>query len=148
MRRKNHLCPSVKQVLPSDQQNFNYRITIRFEDGSKSVFEYACAWTKDKDQFLDVYTEHCGYHSFRLLGVTSVECIRYGKKCLPSGPFFRKGKLKLSKFIKRDPRVVRAKTKQLAEIRKNDIAVCELPIAKERGSCHFAGFEQYQGIKS
>jgi hypothetical protein len=88
---KFHHCPSIGSMLPEGEQDFKHRITIDFEDGSKVVFEYAC--TKSKPEHLDVYTEHCGYHSFRLASIATVKYEPYGGRHAFFGPNWKKTKL-------------------------------------------------------
>ena len=61
-------------LLTSD---FNSEVRLRFEDGSRAFFRYAF-FIKDKEQSeIAVFTEHCGYHIFPMLG-TEVELVADG----------------------------------------------------------------------
>ena len=44
-------------------------VQLRFEDGSGATFRYAfCAIDEGRNE-IAVFTEHCGYHVFRLAGL-------------------------------------------------------------------------------
>jgi hypothetical protein len=76
VRQKFHYCPAETEVLPEKEQKFNNRVSLGFEDGSKATFEYA--FYKLRDQYIDIYTEHCGYHSFYRLSVVHYGIQPYG----------------------------------------------------------------------
>lgn len=79
--RKYHRCPLKR---PEDCQ-FNKAIVLHFEDGSKVEFRYA--FLKERKTQLDVFTEHCGYHSFFKESVVLIEE-------LGNHPEKRQGKIK------------------------------------------------------
>jgi hypothetical protein len=52
---------------PLDVKDFGQtQVTLRFVDGSIAFFEYAFFAVDDERGELAVFTEHCGYHVFRL----------------------------------------------------------------------------------
>ncbi len=73
-----HDCPRVTTILPLKKRHFRYRVSIRFVDASHVVFEYAFAELVRGGTRIDVYAEHCGYHSFLAVSVASVSQYEYG----------------------------------------------------------------------
>jgi hypothetical protein len=45
------------------------KVLLRFVDGSSAFFEYAFFTVDEKRGELAVFTEHCGYHVFRLVSL-------------------------------------------------------------------------------
>jgi hypothetical protein len=54
--------------------DFQYNLLLNFEDGSFAVFQYAFYILDRETNEFAVFTEHCGYHIFPLLG-TSLELL-------------------------------------------------------------------------
>ena len=67
-----HNCPPERKLSAGDFKGF---VRLQFEDGSTATFEYAFA-EKIGDWF-HVYTEHCGYHSFRASSLIKCEFYDY-----------------------------------------------------------------------
>jgi hypothetical protein len=51
-------------------QEFNGKVKLKWEDGSKAKFKYAFCVVDDERKELLVLTEHCGYHLFKTTGLT------------------------------------------------------------------------------
>jgi len=87
MKQKFHNCTATTNVLPKSRQDFHHRVTLKFEDGSKAVFEYAFARViRGNAKRVEVYTEHCGYHAFPLASLIEVVQERYGRIYSPKNP--------------------------------------------------------------
>ncbi len=66
-------------MLAIKKQDFNHRVILKFEDGSRIIFEYAFALCKPDALCVEVYTEHCGYHAFTAASLIEVRQQQYGK---------------------------------------------------------------------
>lgn len=49
--------------------SFNGCVKLKFDDGSYALFEYAFYAVDEERNELAVFTEHCGYHIFSLIGL-------------------------------------------------------------------------------
>jgi hypothetical protein len=47
---------------------FNNVVSLKWEDGSHAIFDYAFFVQDDEHKEIAVFTEHCGYHVFPLGG--------------------------------------------------------------------------------
>jgi hypothetical protein len=81
---QHHWCPVIGSVLPNGAQKFNERVELWFEDGSYASFEYAQMTITGP--FIDVYTEHCGYHRFLKATVRMRLRRPYGHGHMPPDP--------------------------------------------------------------
>jgi hypothetical protein len=77
-RLSHHLCPPERKLSSG---NFNGFVRLQFEDGSTATFEYAFA--EKIGDLIHVYTEHCGYHSFRASSLEKCEFYEYSSSRSP-----------------------------------------------------------------
>ncbi len=94
MKLKFHHCPAVVDMLPKRRQDFHHRVILKFEDGSRIVFEYAFArLVRGNNKRLEVYTEHCGYHAFSAASLVEVTQEQYGRRFRPGRPLKSRDRL-------------------------------------------------------
>ena len=58
----------------------NQKVSFRFVDGSVATFESAFFVVDEKREELAVFTEHCGYHVFRVPAREEYRCFSEGQE--------------------------------------------------------------------
>ena len=69
-RLQNHLQGIGSKYKELSADAFQYDLKITFADKSHAFFYYAFYWVDDEIKEIAVFTEHCGYHIFPLIGTT------------------------------------------------------------------------------
>lgn len=73
--RRHHFCPRVIAELPVREQTFSNSIILTFEDSSLAIFNCAFCTLDHSKRYLDLYTEHCGYHRFLRASVVKITVV-------------------------------------------------------------------------